>query len=516
MENNNKHIMVAMLFALLFAGSIFIAFPGLYDLSETYRKFFTIILGSIFISVFSWNRCQIIDLIFKAICICGLLETIYALAQFFKCLPSYNLYYTYTGSFENPAVFAMLLAMCVPVAIYYALKKRKGYVWWWIIALYLLIFIGFSEARTSLLAACAGVMVIVIDNNHIRKWLSNRWIWIAGIPVILVLLFLIYRFKADSANGRLLIWRVSLDMFREKPIFGWGPGGFLAHYMDHQADYLSSHPDTRFLLLADNCNNPFNEYILVLVNYGITGIVCLSLLLLLLFKKLSSLNCEHKKLLISLAVVLMSLSMFSYPFSVPFVWVLTGLIFLAAIIPKNSITCSLVSSICLVAIVVSVPKLLNERKWKIIMRESMAGNTEAVLPDFQQLYEKMYYNGQFMYNYAAELHFSNHYDESLKIMKECVALLNDYDVQMILGDDYQQTGDSLSAIKHYTYASQMVPSKLLPHYYTMRLYTDMGDSVMAIKTAEKILSMDVKVKRSKAVQKIITEAKELLNFEEVK
>lgn len=144
------------------------------------------------------------------------------------------------------------------------------------------------------------------------------------------------------------------------------------------------------------------------------------------------------------------------------------------------------------------------------MQESLAGNTEAVLPDYQQLYEKMYNNGQFLYNYAAELHFSKHFNESLKIMQECSVLLNDYDVQMILGDDCQQIGDTLSAIKYYTYASQMVPSKLLPHYYIMTLYNEMGDSALAIRTAEKIVSMEVKVKRSKAVQKIIIEAKDLM------
>lgn len=95
-------------------------------------------------------------------------------------------------------------------------------------------------------------------------------------------------------------------------------------------------------------------------------------------------------------------------------------------------------------------------------------------------------------------------------MQECSVLLNDYDVQMILGDDCQQIGDTLSAIKYYTYASQMVPSKLLPHYYIMTLYNEMGDSALAIRTAEKIVSMEVKVKRSKAVQKIIIEAKDLM------
>ncbi|MCQ2065099.1 MAG: O-antigen ligase family protein [Bacteroidaceae bacterium] len=512
MEHKNRDIAVTLLFAVLFLGSVFIVFPSQYDLSETYRKYFTLIFGLIFVVVYAvLPDCKKnINGIFKTICLTGMLEAVYALAQFFKLIPSYNRYFSYTGSFDNPAVFAMLLAICVPIAVYYALQHKKGYRMWWLAALSYLVFIGFSESRASLLAATASLLVILLENKTVRNVLLRKKVLAACIPLILLLLFLIYRFKADSANGRLLIWRVSLDMFMEKPLFGFGPGGFLANYMDYQANYLSSHPDSKFLLLADNVNNPFNEYILVLVNYGLCGFACLLVLIILAIKRISTLDVDNKLLLFSITVVVMVISAFSYPFSEPFIWIVAGLIIMSALIPRNRIANVLVPIICTIAISMSVPRFLDERHWKMIMQESLAGKTEDMLPEYAELYEKLHDNGQFMYNYGAELHYSKHYKESLAIMKECSAILNDYDVQMLLADCHQNLGDTLIAIGCYNYASRMVPSKFLPQYQIMNLYLAHGDTVKAVNAANAILAKDVKVSRSKAVQRIINEAESVV------
>ena len=514
MEHENRNIAITLLFAVLFLGCVFIAFPSQYDLSETYRKYFTIILGLIFMAVYTAvPECKRApDGVFKPICLTGILESVYALAQFFKIIPTYNRYFSYTGSFDNPAVFAMLLAVCVPIAVYYAFQHKKGFIVWWLVALSYFVFICFSESRASLLAASASVIVILLDNKKVKKMLLSKQVLVVSVPSFLLLLFLIYGFKADSANGRLLIWRVSMDMFSDKPIFGFGPNGFQAHYMDYQASYLSNHPDNPFLLLADNVNNPFNEYILVLINYGLCGIVCLLALIIHVIRVLSILGSDNKILLFSITVVVMVISAFSYPFSEPFIWIVAGLIIITALMPRKFKISVLIPIICIIAITVSVPRFLDERHWKMVMQESLEGMTEDLLPEYEKLYAKLHDNGQFMYNYGAELHFTSHYKESQEIMKECLAVLNDYDVQMLLGDNCQKMGDKLSAIGYYSHASKMIPSKFLPHYCIMNLYLDMRDTIHATEIAEKILSMDIKVERSKVIQEIIKQANEILLY----
>ena len=159
MESNSGKInisdrLMAVLFMLLFMGSVFIVSGRDYDLFDTYRKYWTITFGLLFIIYVSVcvlikkGKIRIpIESILKIVFVTGVLECIYALAQFFKILPTYNRYYAYTGSFDNPAVFAMLLSVCVSIAVYYANDKtisRKGRTIWWTCATGMLVFIGFS------------------------------------------------------------------------------------------------------------------------------------------------------------------------------------------------------------------------------------------------------------------------------------------------------------------------------------------------------------------------------------
>ena len=47
-------------------------------------------------------------------------------------------------------------------------------------------------------------------------------------------------------------------MIKDKPITGHGIGAFEAKYMDYQAAYFKTYPDSKFVMLADNVKHPFN------------------------------------------------------------------------------------------------------------------------------------------------------------------------------------------------------------------------------------------------------------------
>lgn len=528
MVKNNRRcstdILLAFLFALLLTGSVFLVSSRNYDLFETYRKYWTIISGLFFLAAVS--VCRIVrkesfslplDLCLSILFFVGILESLFALSQFAGLVPSFNRYYAYTGSFENPAVFAMMLSFCVPVGIHKALsenRKTRSRLWLFTSAA-MFVFVCFSESRSGMLAATAGTLLILfLESKPIRSVLLQKRTLLFLVPMALLASYAAYRFKADSANGRLLMWRVCLDMLKDRPLLGFGHGGFLAHYMEYQANYLSGHPDTPFLLLADNVNNPFNEYITLVVNHGIVGLAVLIIVVVFILKSLCE-NKEEGPVMLSQALVLCVWAMFSYPLSIPFVWVVMGLIVLVALpcmnLFKGSVLWYSLLAVSMCGVFLSIHKYVPERDWKVISERSIQGETERVLPEYARLQGVLSSNPNFLYNYGAELHFSGHYVESLDILGECSALLNDYDVQMLLADDYQQLGDTASAISHYTIAACMVPSKFLPLYYTMKLYETMGDTANAVSTASSILSKKIKVERSKSVQRIIREAEELLS-----
>lgn len=520
-DNKTYNNWFAVSFFLLMAGSVFIVSGPRFDLFETYRQYWTLIFGATLLGLLFLTKAihknpkpVKIEAILHSIIIVGILECVYALLQVVKVLPSFDRYFAYTGSFENPSVFAMLLSICVPISIWFAFTQQKKY-FWIAVAFGMFVFTLFSESRTGVLATLLSIAIIcLMESARTRNIVFSK----KGVIIIFVLVVLLisclYLFKVNSANGRLLIWRVSLSLFRDKPLFGWGSNGFTSMYMTYQAQYLNAHPESPFMLLADNPSNPFNEFVLVLVNYGLLGLLLVLGFIAIVSVKLFRSPYKHKSLLIGLMITLIVWSLFSYPFSIPFVWIITAYISIYAFVKwgqkKTSVNYVLgcLSLTCTVFFIIS---FFPERKWKIVSDASINGRCEEMLPYFTELSSKLSHNGRFMYNWAAELHYARRYEESAEVFNNSLHLINDYDVQMLLADDYQQMGDTGLAVHHYDIAASMVPSRFLPYYYKMNLYLENGDTVSAVKIADKIINKEVKVKSSRSVQKIIEEANKLQN-----
>jgi len=64
-------------------------------------------------------------------------------------------------------------------------------------------------------------------------------------------------------------------MIKDKPLTGHGYGGFKANYMNYQARFFEEYPNSNYAMLAGNVNRPFNEYLLLLTDYGCLGFILL-------------------------------------------------------------------------------------------------------------------------------------------------------------------------------------------------------------------------------------------------
>ena len=122
---------------------------------------------------------------------------------------------------------------------------------------------------------------------------------------------------------------------------------------------------------------------------------------------------------------------------------------------------------------------------------------------------QMKHNPLFLYNYAAELNYIGRYEESLAVTEECREGWNDYDVQMLLADNLENTGQIDLAIGVYQHASDMIPCRFEPLESMMTLYMGGGDTLRAIKMAEEIINKPVKV-QSFRVEQIKSTAKQLM------
>lgn len=78
-------------------------------------------------------------------------------------------------------------------------------------------------------------------------------------------------------------------------------------------------------------------------------------------------------------------------------------------------------------------------------------------------------------------------------MFQCTDYFNDYDVQRIIADNYDNMNNQEKAEEHYIIASRMIPNRFVPLYQLFRLYEKNGRTNEAMRTAKAIIEMPVKV-----------------------
>ena len=445
------------------------------------------------------------QLLLSIIPICCFVQALYGIGQFIGWFQSPSGFHV-TGSFDNPAGFAACLCAGAPLFWYFILNKNPFKKWPAIIALIIVgVAIVLSVSRAGIISFLLIPLLVGLRYLSLGKAKEILLLAIFSLSMIAGLYFL----KKDSANGRILIWQCSWEMIKDKPILGFGHGGFKANYMNYQADYFISHPDSPFSMLADNVNRPFNEYVLLLVNYGLLGLAVLLAFILFLWKVYR--NHPNQSLLTSIACWSLSsiavFAMFSYPLTYPFVWV-TGLVAIFIIInPKLScqriktFSKPIVFLFILAVYYFSYTNMRAEIQWRNIARKSMLGQTEKMLSQYKSLYNQLCKNKLFLYNYAAELNVAGHYSKSLEIACECEKLWADYDLQMLMADNYFQKEEYEKAERYYKKASYMCPVKYTPLYRLYQLYGTTGDWENESIMANKILVKPIKI-MSPAIQQM--------------
>ena len=77
-----------------------------------------------------------------------------------------------------------------------------------------------------------------------------------------------------------------------------------------------------------------------------------------------------------------------------------------------------------------------EYQWNRTAQASLLGQTKEMLPEYERLHRIWNGNPLFLYNFGAELNHIEEHEKSNVIFRQGLAYLNDYDVQMLLADNY--------------------------------------------------------------------------------
>lgn len=330
----------------------------------------------------------------------------------------------------------------------------------------------------------------------------------------------LYKIKPQSVTGRLLIWKVSTEMIKDKPLIGFGYNGFKAHYMDYQAEYFKKNPKSKYRQLADNVSHPFNEFVKIIINYGAIGLLISIIVIFFFSKKIMQLKPFKRNLFLGILISFLTCSLFSYPLHYVPVWFLLTFCALKLFLDETPVkelskkTKVIIGAICFLGLLFFSSKMYLDLKWKKTATKSLQGKSEQMLPEYENMYPYLKYNYLFLYNYGAELNFTGQYKKSIKLLDECKQQFNDYDLQMLLADNYYHIGNTELAIKTYKYAELMIPCRFSPLYKQFEIHQKENDTgkanEIAKKIVKKIVKKQVKVKSS-TVNWIVTKAENYLN-----
>lgn len=430
-----------------------------------------------------------------------------------------------------------------------------------------------SRSRAAWLAVLVSSSYLFLIKHQlysrIRLYFNTRIRQFGLISLLAILLtttvFGLYHFKKGSADGRLLIWKVSAEMIKDKPLLGHGYDGFKKHYMDYQAEYFQYNSESKEALVAGDTNYAFNELIQLTVEYGLVGLLLVLLVIIRIFSNPSNssnreasnpsnsfyrskaptietiVTIETSQTLfthISRAVILSILvfGLFSYPLQI--LPVKICLVVAVAIVAGKSGHIGKINSLDAIQIsnpirfglksILSVGCLgllwlatehLNQLKtahtdWKNAFDIYNVGAYPECLEDFELAYPQQKTNGVFLTNYGKALSMAEKHDEAVGVLKQATRYYPNIVVYTALGDSYKNLGRAANAEQAYFHAWYMNPSRFYPLYLLAKLYDETEQNAKAIEVAKELLEKDIKIE-STAIKEIQEEMRMIVEKNKV-
>lgn len=369
--------------------------------------------------------------------IAGLLQAAIIFGQIAGIVRSWHPIFPVTGFAGNPGLAGGFQAVSLVCAL--SLLKERRTLCASVACAVIFVSLCLADSRAGWVAACAGAVFVWRDK--IRSLLSRRAYLILPCVIATAAAAVgLYFYRSGSADARLLIWRVSLDMFMDKPLTGFGAGNFPLNYMLHQADYFACHPESRFSAVADNVTCPFNEYIKIAVEFGTVGLAVSAFALLVFWR------CLRDREGFAPMLAILVFGAFSYP---------SESIVLAPVLP-------LAAGAALHGNVSRMP----------VWPRLAAALAAAVVTGFVCV-------GVLTVRPV----------DSPGCIPSCEKWCD-------LGEESERGGCIAQAEYYYRTASYMVPTRIRPNYMLWRMYVRNGRGTEAREVAWKILSMPLKLENT--------------------
>lgn len=429
----------------------------------------------------------------------SLVEAIWGIRQLHGWSYSNHSLFRLTGSFFNPGPYSGYVAIVLPIALGVLLKQSTRNILYYFAAacvLAILVVLPAGMSRSAWIAAslsCAWVYAMYrMDWQWIKKgWIQHKRHNMIGAIILCLLLAsgtsYLYSFKKDSADGRLVMWKITAQAMQKQPINGVGLGGFPAAYAMAQAEYMTSGKATEQEKLVAGCPEyAFNEYLQIGLEQGLCGLLLFVGWLAFVFyagiRKKRYACCGG---ILSLALFALS----SYPLQLPEFWIV--LIFLGAmcVMPdcknpaekklepafRDGLKKLFIAGMAIAGIGLFWNQKVYYKAYQEWNRQQMYYKNKAyetALTGYEALYPLLNHKPEFLFEAAQCLSKTGHYEKANEHLKRAVWLSADPMLYYMMAKNEQALGLYSKAESHLVYAIDILPERIYPYYLLANLYNE--------------------------------------------
>jgi len=334
--------------------------------------------------------------------------------------------------------------------------------------------------------------------------------------------------KDPSINTRILMWKVTGLMIKDKPFLGGGIGSFKINYLEYQARFLKEHPE--YNIYWTNAKEAHNEYLQIGAEIGLFGlgiILIMILKLYYLFIIFLKKETDNKRKLICWGLLLgitsfLIHSLFTFPLHVPALgsafFIILGLS--VAYIKNydlseerdkeikenhlmngekkrpNNFRLHFLYTILILLIMLLLIDTIVARPY-LAEVYAYQGKKYFENDDYKESLLKYKYantlnpfNGRVLFNLGVNYYISDIYEEAEKIFKESIKYYNDKNVYGNLALCYMKMGDYQRAEEEFKYAIYLNPQFIQAYSDLGLLYFEKGNYDGAIEQWQKILEIE--------------------------
>ena len=481
-----------------------------------------------------------------ALLVSGLYEGGLGLVQLYGGAASHHTLYRLTGTFFNPGPYAGYLAAVAGMAwvvvlrSYRTVRFVRGAGWsetlrrnltlrnltfgvgcGVLLLGVLLLPVSMSRAAWLSLLVVGGTAAIVETGagQRIREFFKRRRrlllpAFVVGLLLTSGAVVCVYGLKRGSADGRLLIWRVSGRVIAQHPWTGVGVGNFGPAYVEEQARYLAERdPASAQVQRAGLPDYAFNEYLHLGVELGVIG---LGLFLVILVTTFRNRQAEGREFLYGGSGVLL-FALASYPFHIFPTLLLFVLCLAGAQGGRKGWNGRWATGLVLVFTTLGLAarwpvwraEREAQREWTRLRRFYRLEAYESIAEEYARLYDRLSHEARFVYEYGYVLNRVGQWEESSEVLSRGICLSGGPMFYNIRGNNYRATGRYDCAEADYRHAYALLPGRMYSLYLLAGLYIERGDTVRGREVARSILEFQPRIP-SPATADMKTKARRLL------